>query len=182
MPATSTVLLLVDVINDCSFEGGETLAANAEPTLEPIAALADRCRAARVPVVYVNDNYGCWNDTFPEIVEKCAAEDSRGRHIAEALRPRPDDHFILKPKHSAFYLTSLDALLAKYAPERLILCGYAGDICVLFTANDAHMREYEVVVPRDGVASETPEGNEHALAMMRKNLGAETPLAEEVAL
>lgn len=181
MPA-ATVLLLVDVINDCAFPGGEDLARNAAPTLAPISRLAERCRAAGVPVVYVNDNYGHWNDTFPEIVERCAAEASHGREIAAALRPHDGDHFILKPKHSAFYLTSLDALLAKYEAERVILCGYAGDICVLFTANDAHMREYEVVVPRDGIASESAEVNACALGMMEKNLGARTPPAAEVEL
>ena len=176
-----TVLLLIDVINDCDFEGGEELVANAEAVLEPIVDLAARCRAAGVPVVYVNDNYGCWSDSFADIVAKCTREGSPGAKIARALRPQEGDHFILKPKHSAFYLTSLDAFLAKYEMERLIMCGFAGDICVLFTANDAHMREYEVIVPRDGIASESTESNEHALAMMRK-LSTQTPLAAEVVL
>ena len=180
MAQHETALLLIDVINDCAFEGGEALAQNALPTLAPIAALAARCRAAKVPVIYVNDNYGRWQETFPDIVRRCAEEGLPGAPLARALRPKPGDHFILKPKHSAFYLSSLDALLAQTGAKRLILCGFAGDICVLFTANDAHMREYQLVVPQDGLASQTKEGNTCALDMMRRNLGAETPCCADI--
>ena len=178
----ATALLLIDVINDCEFDGGEALVANARATVEPIAALTKRCREAEIPVVYVNDNFGAWDQTFDQLVERCCTEDVRGRELAEALKPEGGDHFILKPKHSAFYLTSLDALLQSLGAERLIICGYAGDICVLFTANDAHMREYELVVPRDCIASESEEVNGCALEMMERTLGAETGVGSEVAL
>ena len=85
-------------------------------------------------------------------------------------------------KHSAFYLTSLDALLQSLGVERLILCGYAGDICVLFTANDAHVREYGLFVPRDCIASEEPAMNEAVLRLMEARLGAETVPGAEVDL
>ena len=180
--ARETALLLIDVINDCEFDGGEDLLASARATLDPIAALTARCREAGVPVVYVNDNFGAWDQTFDELVERCCTTEVRGRELAEALRPEPGDHFILKPKHSAFYLTSLDALLQSLGVRRLILCGYAGDICVLFTANDAHMREYELVVPRDCIASEREDVNACALEMMQRTLGAETGVGGAVAL
>ena len=178
----TTALLLIDVINDCEFDGGEALVAHARATVEPIAALTKRCREAGIPVVYVNDNFGAWDQTFDQLVERCCTEEVRGRELAEALRPEEGDHFILKPKHSAFYLTSLDALLQSLGAERLIICGYAGDICVLFTANDAHMREYALVVPRDCIASESEEVNECALDMMERTLGADTSTGGEVAL
>ena len=180
--ARETALLLIDVINDCEFDGGEDLLASARATLDPIAALTARCREAGVPIVYVNDNFGAWDQTFDELVERCCTTEVRGRELAEALRPEPGDHFILKPKHSAFYLTSLDALLQSLGVRRLILCGYAGDICVLFTANDAHMREYELVVPRDCIASEREDVNACALEMMQRTLGAETGVGGAVAL
>ena len=178
----TTALLLIDVINDCEFDGGEDLIANARATIEPIAALTERCREAEIPVVYVNDNFGVWDQTFDQLVERCCTEDVRGRELAEALKPEPGDHFILKPKHSAFYLTSLDALLQSLGVERLILCGYAGDICVLFTANDAHMREYALAVPRDCIASEREEVNGCALEMMERTLSADTSVGCEVEL
>ena len=176
----TTALLLIDVINDCEFDGGEALVANARATIEPIAALTKRCREAGVPVVYANDNFGAWDQTFDQLVDRCCTEDVRGKELAEALKPEEGDHFILKPKHSAFYLTSLDALLQSLSTERLIICGYAGDICVLFTANDAHMREYELVVPRDCIASEEPEMNEAVIRLIEARLGAETAVGSEV--
>src|SRR5262249_22042657 len=91
-------------------------------------------------------------------------------------RVPPDDrqdHFILKPMHSGFYSTALDVLLAHRGVRRLILTGIAGNICVFFTANDAHMRGYEVVVPADCTASETVEDNEYALRHVARFLGAD---------
>ena len=181
-PQKKTALLLIDVINDCEFDGGEALLEHARATIEPIAALTERCRAAGVPVVYVNDNFGAWDQTFDQLVDRCCTGEVRGRELAEALKPEPGDHFILKPKHSAFYLTSLDALLRSLGIARLIICGYAGDICVLFTANDAHMREYELAVPRDCIASEEPEMNEAVIRLMGARLGAETGEGREVAV
>ena len=169
-----TALLLIDVINDCEFEGGQDLYRHAQATIEPIGELTRRARAAGVPVVYVNDNFGRWSDTFADVVDRCSRDDVRGCELARALSPGEGDHFVLKPKHSAFYLTSLDALLGQLGAKHLMLCGYAGDICVLFTANDAHMREYELTVPRDCVASESREANDCALEMMARILGADT--------
>ena len=107
------------------------------------------------------------------------ANEVRGQPIVKLLRPGPDDYFVLKPRHSAFYLTNLDLLLHYVGAKRLILTGLAGDICVLFTANDAYMREYEVIVPADCVASEDTDHNEQALQLMQRVLKADlTPSTE----
>ncbi len=65
--------------------------------------------------------------------------------------------FVLKPKHSAFYCTPLDILLNHLDAETLILAGFAGNICVLFTANDAYMRNFKLIIPRDCIGSNTSE-------------------------
>jgi nicotinamidase-related amidase len=54
-----------------------------------------------------------------------------------------------------------------------VLTGFAGDICVLFTANDAYMRGFDVIVPADCVASEREEDNAHALRHMARILKAD---------
>ena len=56
--------------------------------------------------------------------------------------------------------------------KKLIITGIAGDICVLFTANDAYMREYDLWVPSNCVASENKERNEHALQIIKHSLSA----------
>jgi nicotinamidase-related amidase len=175
VPDTSPVaLVLVDVINDMEFPGGERLAEHALPAAERIAGLRRQAREAGVPVIYCNDNFGRWRSDFHEVVEHVLDDGVRGAPIARLLKPDHDDYFVLKPKHSAFYATTLDTLLDYLKARRLILCGFSGDICVLFTAGDAYMRDFELHVPSDCSASINAEENRRALAYMRKNLKADT--------
>jgi nicotinamidase-related amidase len=74
---------------------------------------------------------------------------------------------MLKAKHSGFFSTTLDALLAQLGVKTVIFTGMAANICVLFTANDAYMRDLNVIVPSDCVASNTKELNDYALDQMR---------------
>lgn len=168
-----TALILVDVINDLEFEEGGQLLEFALPMADRIQALKKRARAAGVPVIYVNDNFGLWQSNFTAQVDHVLHDGVRGRPIAAKLRPRPDDYFVLKPKHSGFFGTTLDVLLHYLSVKTLILTGMAGNICVLFTANDAYMRDYHLVVPSDCVASNTAHENEHALETMERVLKAD---------
>jgi nicotinamidase-related amidase len=160
-------LLLIDVINDMDFEGSEALVRQAVPMARRIAALKDRTKALGVPTVYVNDNFGRWQSDFRSVVRHCLEDGVPGEETARILKPEDDDYFVLKPKHSAFYATTLDTLLAYLGTHTLILAGIAGNICILFSANDAYMRDFNLVVPADCVISNTAEENEHALEQIR---------------
>ncbi|PYS47990.1 MAG: isochorismatase [Acidobacteria bacterium] len=177
----SVVLLLIDVINDLEFEDGEKLLRYALPMAEKIAALKKRCKQSGIPVIYANDNFGRWQSDFNKILAHCL-EDVRGRPIVELLRPDDDDYFVLKPKHSGFFSTTLDTLLDYLQAKTLILTGVAANICVLFTANDAYMRDFNLVIPADCVASNTEEENTHALELMEKVLKADTTLSDKLNL
>jgi nicotinamidase-related amidase len=161
-------LLLIDVINDLEFEGGEVLVQYALPAAKKIAALKQRARLVGIPTIYVNDNFGKWRSDFTKLVAHVIDDQTRGRPIAELLRPEDEDYFVLKPKHSAFFSTSLDLLLKYLGAETLILVGWASDICILFTASDAHMRDYDLIIPSDCVASEDPEENGRVLELMQR--------------
>jgi nicotinamidase-related amidase len=168
-------LLLIDTINDMEFPGGEQLFPHAAKVAPNIAALKERCRAAGVPAVYVNDNFGRWQSDLGKLVAHVIDDNSRGRSIAEQLRPDLDqDYFVLKPKHSGFFSTTLDTLLQYLGAKTLILTGFTADNCVLFTASDAYMRDFNLLVPEDCVASLDPAENAHALAHMRRVLKADT--------
>jgi nicotinamidase-related amidase len=166
-------LLLIDVINDLEFETGEQLLKSATPMAEKIAALKKRAKEANVPVIYVNDNFGKWQSDFNKILTHCLEDDVRGKPLAERLRPEEDDYFVLKPKHSGFFSTTLDTLLEYLKARTLILTGVTADICVLFTANDAYMRDFNLIIPSDCVASNSPVENEHALELMKRVLKAD---------
>lgn len=180
VPDTSAVaLLLIDVINDLEFEGGEDLLEHALPVAGRIADLKRRAKGAGIPVIYVNDNFGRWKSDLSSLFEHCSAEGVRGKPVVDLLRPDEEDYFVLKPKHSGFYSTTLDVLLDYLKVQTLILTGMAGNICVLFTANDAYMRDFHLVIPSDCVASNEAEENRHALATMERLLKADiTPSTE----
>lgn len=173
-------LLLVDVINPLDFPEAERLLRHAVPAAEQLAGLKRRARAAGVPTVYANDNFGRWRSDLAAVVERCLEPGCKGRRLAEHLRPDRDDYFVLKPKHSGFFSTALDTLLSHLGTRVLVLGGLAADICVLFTANDAYMRDFRLVIPADGVASNEASDRDAALALMRRVLKAETPKAAEI--
>jgi len=75
---SEVVLLLIDVINDLEFEGGEELLRNALPAAKNIAHLKERARQAEVPVIYANDNFGRWRSAFNKIVQHCLRDQVRG--------------------------------------------------------------------------------------------------------
>jgi nicotinamidase-related amidase len=183
VPDTCPVaLVLVDVINDMQFEGGDRLAVHALPAAGRIAELKRRARAAGVPVIYCNDNWGRWRSDFQNVVEHVVGDGVRGEAIARMLKPDDEDYFVLKPKHSAFYATTLDTLLDYLGARRLILCGFSGDVCVLFSAGDAHMRDFRIHVPADCVASISAEENKRALAFMRRVLSVNTTASDRLDL
>jgi nicotinamidase-related amidase len=170
---SETVLLLVDVINDFDFPEGPQLLRHALPAARRLAALKRRLRRRGIPAIYVNDNFGRWQSDFRAQVARCLRADAGGAAIARLLQPAEDDYFVLKPKHSGFYSTSLAVLLTYLGARRLIITGFAADICVLFTANDAYLRDYEVVVPADCTAAETPAARRYALRQMARFLRAD---------
>jgi nicotinamidase-related amidase len=177
VPESSPVaLLLIDVINDMEFDGAEALVRQAVPMAHRLAALKKRARAAKVPAIYINDNFGRWQSDFRKLVHHVLHDGVPGEEVARILEPAEDDYFVLKPKHSAFFETTLDTLLAYLGGTTLVLTGVAGNICILFSANDAYMRDYRIVVPPDCVASNTPEENHNALQQIARVLkGNVTP-------
>jgi nicotinamidase-related amidase len=177
---SSVALLLIDVINDFEFPDGEQLLRHALPAAAKILALKQRALKERVPVIYVNDNFGRWRSDFNAYVDHCLRAGVRGQPIAELLRPGEEDYFVLKPKHSGFFSTTLDILLEYLGVRCVVLTGVAANICVLFTANDAYMRDFDLVVPNDCVASNSSADNEHALEQMRVVLKAEVCPSAEV--
>jgi nicotinamidase-related amidase len=175
-------LLLIDVINDLDFPEASQLLRFARPMARKILRLKGRAKKAGVPVIYVNDNFGRWQSDFRRQVQHCLRADSRGHEIVALLQPEEDDYFVLKPKHSGFFSTTLETLLRYLGSKKLILTGIAGNFCVLFTANDAYMRDYDLIIPADCTASNSAAENRTALALMRKFLKADTRPSSKVRL
>jgi len=169
--AGRVALLMIDLINDFSFPGGKALHDRVAGALDAILKLRDAVEAAGGVTIYVNDNFGEWHSDQSRLVERAI---EKGSVVARELRPRGDDYFIIKPQFSGFYATNLQVLLPKLGADRLILAGTATDICVLFTAADAHMRDYDLWVPSDVCVAEADDRHRWALEIMAQSMGAET--------
>jgi nicotinamidase-related amidase len=174
VPDTSAVaLLLIDVINDLDFPEGQLLLRHALPMARRLAHLKQQAKRRGVAVIYVNDNFGRWRSDFKSQVDHCLSDGASGRRIVELLKPEEDDYFVLKPAHSGFFSTTLDILLKHLEAHTVIITGIATNICVLFTASDAYLRGYRVVVPRDCVAANSARLTKEALAHMSAVLKAD---------
>jgi nicotinamidase-related amidase len=175
-------LLIIDMVNDMAFEGADAMAPAAIAAAQAVARLRAEADALGVPVVYVNDNYGLWHSERSKIVDHCRRRSEAGRRLVEAVGPRESDYFVVKPQVSGFYATNLPVLLPKLGVQRLALTGVAADICVLFTAADAHMRDYRLWAPADAVASCREEHRDWALQIMAKSMAADIRPTTELRL
>lgn len=177
-----TALLIVDVINDLEFPGGEKVSPWARKMVDRLSPVLERARERGIPIVYVNDNFGHWRSNFNDVVRHCTRQGARGRDIVLRLLPRKEDYFILKPKHSGFFATSLVPLLEFLKVDRLILAGIATNLCVFFTAHDAHMHEYDITVLSDCCAAESDTDHNIALNQLQRFLGVRVCRGDEVEL
>ena len=177
---SSVAVLLVDVINPLDFPEADQLLRYALPAAKRLAELKARAREAKVPVIYANDNFGRWRSDLSAVVERCREAGCKGRELAELLHPSKDDYFVLKPKHSAFFSTTLDTLLRYLGTRTLVIGGFDSDICVFLTAKDAYMRDMLIVIPTDGVASNEAADRDSVLALMQRVLKAHTYRTAEI--
>jgi nicotinamidase-related amidase len=175
----AVALLLVDVINDMEFPGGDRLIRSARPAAQALASLKQRALRAGVPCIYANDNFGRWRSDFQAQV-KHVQSGTRGAELAELLAPTDKDYFVLKARHSAFYQTCLSLLLEHLGVEALIVGGYTTDSCVNFTASDAYLRGLALTIPRDGSAAKTATQHKVALSQMSRVLHAQTPYCADI--
>jgi len=180
--AGATALLITDMISNWRFPDAERLLAQAEIVVPHIAALKARCRRAGVPIIYANDNRGMWRSDFQQVVMSSLLEGHAGARITEQLAPDDDDYFVLKPKHSAFFLTPLNLLLQHLKVRRLLVAGVASDQCVVATAIDARMRDFEVIVPADCVATQSAARNRRAIEHFEAALAVRTTPSPQLRL
>lgn len=173
LKTSETALLIIDLITDFGFEDGRRIAAAAIPAARRIAHLRHRARQSGVATIFVNDNQQHWKCDFREMVVRCGHPRSLGAPIVKLLQPTADDYFVLKPTHAGFYGTTLERLLQELRVKGLIMTGISAHQCVLFTANEAYLREFELIIPRDCIASKTAPQRQLALTYFKSVLHAD---------
>ena len=175
---SDVAVLVIDMLNTYEHEDAEALVPNVADVMDPLTGLIATARDRDdVDLIYVNDNYGNFTADFDDIVD--AALHGERPDLVEPIAPDENCLRLLKVRHSAFYASSLDYLLRRLEARRLILTGQVTEQCILYTALDAYVRHFEIVVPSDAVAHIDPELSDAALTMMHKNMHAEIMPAEK---
>jgi nicotinamidase-related amidase len=175
---SDTAVLVIDMLNTYEHDDAEDLIPNVAPIIEPLADLVRRARKSdSVDLVYVNDNYGDFTAEFSDIVR--AAVNGARPDLVKPIVPAEGSRLLTKVRHSAFYATSLAYLLGRLETKRLILTGQVTEQCILYTALDAYVRHFPVVVPTDAVAHLDADLGKAALKMMEQNMSAELTTAAD---
>jgi nicotinamidase-related amidase len=180
MGSRKSAVIVVDMLNPYDHEDADRLVDSVGGTIEPIAALVGRAVEQGAEIIYVNDNYGDWNSSQEELAE--AALHGRRPELVEPILPPDDADFVLKARHTIFYMTPLEYLLSQKGIGHVVLAGQVTEQCILYSALDAYVRHLEVTIPTDGVAHIYDDLAEAALKMMERNMRAELVSAADCQL
>lgn len=173
-------LLLIDVLTTFQFPDGDAILKGALKMCDALVRLKTRAREARIPVLYVNDNFGDWRSEKEVLIGRCI--EAKGSSFVRPLLPDAEDYFVLKPMHSAFYMTPLEVLLQQLQVQTLILTGLTSSSCVAVTAHDANMRGFDIHIPPDCSCARDPDEHAHALAQLQAMAGAKLTLSTALKL
>jgi nicotinamidase-related amidase len=163
-------LLLIDVLTTFQFPDGDEILQGALNMRDALVKLKRRAREFRIPVLYVNDNFGDWRSEKEVLMGRCL--EAKGAEFVRPLLPDSEDYFVLKPMHSAFYMTPLEVLLEHLQVETLILTGLTSNSCITATAHDANMRGFDIYIPPDCSTARNATEHAQALAQLEAMAGA----------
>jgi nicotinamidase-related amidase len=170
MTTMPTALIVVDMLNAYEHEDAEPLTESVAQMVEAVGALVERAQRTGAELIYVNDNYGDWNSSQEELAERALG--GARPDLVKPILPPPEADFVIKARHTIFYMTPLEYLLGQKGIDRLVLAGQVTEQCILYSALDAYVRHVGVTVPPDGVAHIHPDLADAALKMMERNMGA----------
>jgi nicotinamidase-related amidase len=174
----ASALIVTDMLNRYEHDDAERLLESVADVVPHLSRLIAAAREREMLVAYVNDNHGDWTAGRSALAQ--AAMNGAAASLVKPLLPPPDLPFIVKARHSVFYGTQLEYMLRQHDVTRLVLTGQVTEQCILYSALDAYVRHFKVVVPRDAVAHIHEDLAQAALRMMRINMRADTPLSENV--
>jgi nicotinamidase-related amidase len=170
--------VVVDMLNSYEHDDAEQLTRSVETIVTPLSDLIARAEDQDIEIVYVNDNYGDWKSSQEDLQKQ--AMDGARPDLVEPLLPPDSADFVMKARHTIFYMTPLEYLLGQKKIDRLILTGQVTEQCILYSALDAYVRHFEVAVPRDCVAHIHENLATAAFEMMQRNMGAEITTSAEL--
>jgi nicotinamidase-related amidase len=179
MDEPRSALVVVDMLNRYDHADAEPLKESVREALPRITSLIERARDADATIVYVNDNHGDWSAGRRALSEW--ALEGPEPELVEPIVPEQGVPFLVKARHSIFYATQLEYMLRQLGVDHVVLTGQVTEQCILYSALDAYVRHFEVVVAPDAVAHIHADLAEAALRMMEINMRAKLVEANQIA-
>lgn len=131
----------------------------------------DVFRAKKLPVIQIKEvhrpdmvDFGRELDGSEDI--HCI-ETSPYTDYAKLTYPLEGEYLIAKRRYSAFFGTDLEILLKGLHVDTLYLIGGLTDVCIHYTAVDAHQHDYHIRVVTDAVAGSSEEAHNYALKAIK---------------
>ncbi|MCW4385065.1 cysteine hydrolase [Salinibacterium sp. SYSU T00001] len=171
----NAVLIVVDIQggggDPAVADPGIPLMGGREARAPKVKNLIARCREAGVPVVFIQEVHK------PSLVDigreldgaegPHCIEGEDGTELASWIDPQPEEFVIRKRRYSAFFGTELEIVLKAYKAETVLLVGGLTDVCIHYTAVDAHQHDYVVRVLTDCVGGSSEAAHDAALEAIR---------------
>ena len=150
-----TAVIVIDMQNAYASAGGYVDLSplgditGAAPVIPKIAKVLDTARAAKIPVVFLQNG---WDPEYieagtplspnwyksnalktmrakPELEGKLLARGSWDYHLVNALKPQAGDICLSKSRYSAFFNSQLDSILRSRRVRNLVFVGIATNVC-----------------------------------------------------
>ncbi|MCF6233849.1 MAG: isochorismatase family protein [Rhodobacteraceae bacterium] len=184
----STALIIQDMQNDVVMTGGAFAESGAplhcreQGSIANIAALAARCRAVGIPVIFVwfVVEAGCPGVTmnaplFEGLRDSGAlVRGSWGAQAVEGLEPRPGDHVVIKSRMSPWDTTNLEVILKAQGVSTLINTGAWTNMSVEHTARTGADKGYRIICPEDGCSTMNGDWHRASLEYAMQNVATVT--------
>jgi len=166
-------LLIVDMLNDFVREGAPLEVPDNRKILPNVMREIDKAHAEGTPVIYVCDTHAPDDREFSKFGwPPHGVKGTKGAEVVDELKPADGDIILEKTSYSLFEGTPLDEILENFGIKSIRLTGCVTNICIMFGAYEAVLRDYEVTVIEDGVAGLDPKDHQAALRNMKNVLDA----------
>lgn len=168
----SNVVLVVDMLKGFLEPGHNLYHADSRRIIPNVRQLVEQEKAAGSEILFLADNHDPDDLEFQVFPVHCVVGTKETEVIPELAEHVTVANLIPKKRYSGFFNTGLADRLALLAPEKLLVCGVATNVCVMHTISDARNRDYAVEVYSDCVSGPDPEVHRWALSHCQRVLGA----------
>lgn len=166
-------LLVIDIQNDYCHNNGVLGKRGADlshiqQAVSNLIPLLDEARQAKVRTILMRTIHDAWTNS-PAWKKR---QQGKGLEICKTgswgaefyqISPQPEERVITKHRYSAFIDTDLELILRSLEVKGLLVCGVATNVCVESTARDAYMKDYQLALIEDCIATTSLE--EHKMTL-----------------